>query len=49
MLRLSSINMEIVMLKKRIRYYNLLEKRFYQKNLKIKIKNQYKILQEIEN
>lgn len=49
MLRLSYINMEIVMLKKRVRYYNLLERRFYQKSLKIKTKNQYKILQEIEN
>ena len=37
------------MQKKRIKYYSLLERRFYQKSSKIKVNNQNKILQEREN
>ena len=37
------------MLKKRVRYYNILERRFYPKCLKVEAKNQCKTLQEIEN
>ena len=37
------------MQKKRVKYYSLLERRFFQKRLKIKTKSQWKILQEREN
>ena len=37
------------MLKKRVKYYNISERKFYQKSLKTEIKYYYKILQEIEN
>ena len=49
MLKLSPIRMEIIMLKKRVRFYNILERRFYQQSLKLEIKYQNKTLQEIEN
>lgn len=38
-----------MMLKKRVRYYNILERRFYQKGLNLKVKNQSRTLQEREN
>jgi len=37
------------MQKKRVKYYSLLERRYYQKSSAIKINNQNKILQESEN
>ena len=37
------------MQKKRIKYYSLLERKYYQKSSKIKVNNQNKILQESEN
>ena len=37
------------MLKKIIKYYSLSEIRYYHKSLKLEIKYQKKILQEIEN
>ena len=37
------------MLKKRVRYYSLSEKRFYHQSLKLEVEYQSKILQEIEN
>lgn len=37
------------MQKKRIKYYNILKRRYYQKSLKTKVNNLSKILQEREN
>jgi hypothetical protein len=37
------------MLKKRVKYYNILERRYYHKSSKVKARNQNKILQEREN
>ena len=37
------------MLKKRVGFYNLSEKRFYHKSLKLEVEYLKKILQEIEN
>ena len=41
--------MKRVMQKKRVRYYSLLEIRYYQKRSKVRVKNQNKTLQEREN
>jgi hypothetical protein len=37
------------MQKKRVKYYNILEIKYYQKSSKAKVNNQSKILQEREN
>jgi hypothetical protein len=49
MIVLLSIRMEVIMLKKRVKYYNISEIRFYQLSLKLEIKYPNKTLQEIEN
>jgi len=36
-------------MQKKIEYYSLLERKYYQKTLKIEVKHQSKILQEKEN
>ena len=37
------------MQKKRVKYYNILERKYYQKSSKVKAKSPKKILQEREN
>ena len=41
--------MKRTMLKKRVKYYSILEIKFYQKSSKAKVNNLSKILQEREN
>lgn len=49
MLKLFIKVMKRIMQKKTIKYYNILERRYYQKSSKAKVNNRSKILQEREN
>jgi len=49
MLKLFIKIMKRIMLKKRVKYYSLSEKKYYQKSSKVKAKSPKKILQEREN
>ena len=41
--------MKRIMQKKRVKYYNILERKYYQKSSKVKVKSPKNILQEREN